>query len=98
MTPHEFDNCRDRFDTAASALGWRRHVYLQEHERDDCRPWEIAGWLNADGKWLFSEDDLTQAMAYEVVRLADLLGTSISTPTYPEGVTLIAGVRPVEGS
>lgn len=73
MTPNEFDAYRERFAAAAAKLGWRRYSYVEHHERDGDCSWEEYGWLDARGRWLIGEDEITEAFAEWVIELAGTL-------------------------
>ena len=73
MSPHEVSEYRERLDAACARFGWVRRGVTVEHERDRRPGYETEVWFAADGRRLFAEDDLTPALADELIRLAGLV-------------------------
>lgn len=72
MSPYEMDKIKPQFRWACAQLGWSRASVEVPHERDDST--SISdNWYDPAGRFLFSEDNLTLAMAAEILRIATLV-------------------------
>lgn len=72
MSDYEYVFCKDAFSKAITKLGWEESEYEQQHERDyDCR-WTVRGWVR-DGKWIIRQQDLTQNLIEEIIRIVSLI-------------------------
>ncbi len=71
MSPHEIDKMPELFPALAK-LGWTRKEQIVDHERDNAS-WTEQHWCAANGRFLFSEDDLGKGLALELIRIAAVL-------------------------
>ncbi len=72
MSPHDMEPYRGAFDTACHAFGWTVHTEMESHERDAAKSWEVDVWRDANGTYLFREEDLSEGLVKELIRLATL--------------------------
>ncbi len=72
MSPHDMEPYRKDFDAACAAFGWVCRSEVRDHERDSSRSWEVDFWVDAQGEFLFDEDDLSEGLVKELIRLAQM--------------------------
>lgn len=69
MSPHDMEPYQEKFDKACELFGWKKEVVEKCHERDEGCSWTEDVWVDANGKYLFEESDLSEGMVQELIRI-----------------------------
>jgi len=70
MSPNEIDKIQDRLYKAFEKFGWKKKEVKVQHERDGDCSWKENIWLG-NGFRLFSESDLEESLAEELIRISN---------------------------
>ncbi len=70
MSPNDMEPYRTDFYAACTAFGWVCHTEMRAEGRDASRPWEVDVWRDAGGAFLFLEEDLSEGLVKELIRLS----------------------------
>lgn len=75
MTPNEMTEYEERLKKAAAVFGWVRiSMVIEDENGRDCDT--EYGWSGADGAFLIADDDISEGLALELIRLAGSLETN----------------------